>query len=80
MIVVLNVAPRHEDIWRNEGITPRVLNLRTRSDRLHARAVLASEKEPLVRIQWENGLAPRPIWTPLRIWMPTPTGNRVLVV
>jgi hypothetical protein len=26
---MLNYAPRHEDVWRSEGITPRTLNLGT---------------------------------------------------
>jgi hypothetical protein len=28
--VVLNQAPRHEDVWGNGGIAPRILNLGTR--------------------------------------------------
>jgi hypothetical protein len=52
--------------WGSGGILPSILDLGTIwevSGHLHAPAALSPEKEPLVPIGQQAGLAPEPVWT-----------------
>jgi hypothetical protein len=61
---LINYAPRHENLWGNEGAVPLFLtSVLAGGGQLHAPATLPPGKEPPVPTVQEAGRAPVPVWS-----------------
>jgi hypothetical protein len=57
-VPVLNSSPRQEDVWRNGGMSPRILSSAPVRGQHHAAFAPLSEDVPPILFGW----APEPVW------------------
>jgi hypothetical protein len=71
VVLILNSSPRQEDVWRNGGISPRILSSAPVSGQHHAAFAPLSEDVPPILFGW----APEPGLNALRRFCPCQESN-----